>query len=111
MGYDPEGLLKQVVAQHQLADAHDPAAVLQYRLNRAARLRHTRPTGPTRIVAGLVLTSLGSMTLAYRRALDDRAALIPNRAEVWAAAALAANEPWVRRLGGPARDPVKQNRR
>src|SRR3546814_20703027 len=50
------------------------------------------------------------MTLAYRRALDDRAALIQTRAEVCADAALAANEPWVRRLGWPPRDPMKQKR-
>src|SRR3546814_2745275 len=50
------------------------------------------------------------MTLAYRRALDDRAALIQTRAEVCADAALAANEPWVRRLGWPPRDPMKPKR-
>src|SRR3546814_1282939 len=50
------------------------------------------------------------MTRAYRRALDDRAALIQTRAEVCADAALAANEPWVRRLGWPPRDPMKQKR-
>lgn len=108
MGHDPEKLLKHAVAQYPLSDADDPAAVLHYRLNRSARLRQTRPPGPSRFIAGLIPAAAGRMAPDHRYALLDRAALIQARAQACAEAA--ANEPWVRQLGPPPGDPLTLKR-
>jgi hypothetical protein len=97
--HDLERLLPRVVSQHSLVDADDIAAVLRYRLDKAAstppRGRRTKP----RLIVGLIPEPLGEMTDADRQAIDQRKQLIESRARALAEDAIQAREPWTRRLG------------
>jgi conjugative relaxase-like TrwC/TraI family protein len=104
--HDLDLLVPRVVAQHGLADADDIAAVLRYRIDKAAA---TPPRGcrlRPRLIAGLIPEPLGEMNDDDRRAIDERKQLIESRARALADDATASDARWIRRLGripdGPA---------
>jgi hypothetical protein len=109
--HDLETLVPRIVGQHGLDDADDIAAVLRHRLDKAAfqAPRGKRDVRP-RLVAGLIPEPLGPMSDEDRQAIDERKTLIEDRARALAEQALAAREPWTRRLGTPPADRGKNVR-
>jgi conjugative relaxase-like TrwC/TraI family protein len=104
--HDLEKLVPRVVAQHELDDANDIAAVLRYRLDQAAasppRGCRLRP----RLIAGLIPEPVGEMCAEDRQAIGERIELIEARAVALVEAARASGTRWVRRLGEPPHDPA-----
>ncbi|GAB2493124.1 MobF family relaxase [Promicromonospora xylanilytica] len=103
-GHDVEQVLPQLVAQRGLDDADDPAAVLHHRLASVTTqpIRHDGLTihrrAPRRI-AGLIPEAVGPMTDEYRKALQERAALIEQRVTDLVQRATRDDEPWLAALG------------
>jgi conjugative relaxase-like TrwC/TraI family protein len=99
--HDLERLVPRIVAQHDLDDAEDLAAVLRYRLEKATasppRGRRTRP----RLIAGLIPEPLGPMSNEDRQAIVERKDLLEVRARTLAEEAVRTGEEWTRRLGTP----------
>jgi hypothetical protein len=99
--HDLEKLVRLVVGRHALDDADDVAAVLQYRVEKAAaslpRGCRLRP----RLIAGLIPEPMGEMPAEDRRAIEERKHLIEGRAAALAADAVDEGAPWIRRLGEP----------
>jgi hypothetical protein len=107
--HDLERLVPRIVAQHELDDADDIAAVLGYRLDKvASQAPRGKRRVPPRLIAGLVPEPLGPMSDEDRQAIDERKELIEDRARALAEQALAAREPWTRRFGTP---PASRNGR
>jgi hypothetical protein len=103
--HDLERLAPRIVGQHGLADAGDIAAVLKHRLDKVATSppRGKRGLKP-RMIAGLIPEPLGPLSDEHRQAIDERRMLIERRAQALAEQAVAAREPWARRLGTPPVD-------
>lgn len=103
-------LVSRVVAQHELYDADDIAAVLRYRIDKAAatppRGCHLRP----RLIAGLIPDPLGEMNDEDRQAIDERRELIESRARALAEDAIASDARWIRRLGRIPAEPAERGR-
>ncbi len=98
--HDLERLVPRIVAQHELDDADDVAAVLRHRLDTAASQAPRGKRGvPPRLIAGLIPEPLGPMSDDDRQAIDERKQLIEDRARALADHAVANREPWTRRLG------------
>jgi conjugative relaxase-like TrwC/TraI family protein len=108
--HDLDRLLPRVVAQHGLDDADDIAAVLRYRIDKAAanppRGCRLRP----RLVAGLIPEPLGQLSDEDRQAIDDRQELIERRARALAEEAVACGAPWTVRLGRMPEQQVERQR-
>jgi len=108
--HDLDRLLPCVVAQHGLDDADDIAAVLRYRIDKAAanppRGCRLRP----RLVAGLIPEPLGQLSDEDRQAIDDRQELIERRARALAEEAVACGAPWTGRLGRMPEQQVERQR-
>lgn len=95
-GHDVDDLLPYLVASRSLHDADDVAAVLHYRLRPfAGRPSMIRPTS---YIAGLIPTARGPMPEDARKALEERAALIEQRARTLAEHAIQTGQPWTRYL-------------
>ncbi|QAY68755.1 conjugal transfer protein [Xylanimonas protaetiae] len=94
---DAEALLERVVAGRGFEDAENVAAILTWRLwNTAGR----PATGhEPHLIAGLVPEAHGPIDDETRTALDQRAALIVQRANDLVAAAIRDRQPWVADLG------------
>ncbi|WP_310964095.1 MobF family relaxase [Nocardioides terrisoli] len=103
--HDLERLVPRVVAQHGLADADDAAAVLTYRVDKAASSvpRGKRAVKP-RLIVGLIPEPLGPMSDENRRAIDERKDLIETRARALAEEAVEKRPAWMRRLVAPPAD-------
>jgi conjugative relaxase-like TrwC/TraI family protein len=103
--HDLERLVPRVVAQHGLADAEDVAAVLTYRINKAASTvpRGKRGAKP-QLIAGLIPEPLGPMSDENRQAIHERKHLIEARARALAEEAVEKRLAWMRRLGSPPAD-------
>ncbi|GAB3862537.1 hypothetical protein GCM10028801_28180 [Nocardioides maradonensis] len=103
--HDLETLVPRVVGQHGLDDAADIAAVLRYRVEKAASGRprgcRLRPC----LIAGLIPLPLGEMRVEDRQALEERVQLIESRALALATEAVASRERWTQRLGEFPADP------
>jgi conjugative relaxase-like TrwC/TraI family protein len=104
--HDLDQLVPRVVAQHGLADADDVAAVLIYRVDKAASAipRGKRGARP-RLIAGLIPEPLGPMSEEDRQAIDERKLLIEHRARALAEEAVEKRPAWLRRLGPPPSEP------
>lgn len=104
--HDLDRLLPRVVAQHGLADAHDVAAVLTYRIEKVASSvpRGKRGVNP-RLIAGLIPESLGPMSQEDSHAIGERKHLIETRALALAEEAADKRPAWLRRLGPPPSEP------
>lgn len=98
--HDLDRLTRHLVAQHSLEGAADIAAVLRYRLDKAAgqAARPARGRKP-RLIAGLIPEPLGPMPDEDRQAIDQRKRLIEERARALAEQAIETSAPWLRRLG------------
>jgi conjugative relaxase-like TrwC/TraI family protein len=107
--HDLDHLLPRVVAQHGLEDAGDVAAVLRYRIDKAAS---TPPHGcrlRPRLIAGLIPEPLGEMSDEDRQAIDERKQLIETRARALAEDAAASRPRWIRRLGPIPDEPAERD--
>ena len=103
-GHTIERLLPRIVAQRDLADADDIAAVLQRRLRMATKAipaRKGAASSSQHFIAGMIPEAVGTMPSAMREALDERKNLIEARASTLAEAAAVERPAWVRRLGDP----------
>jgi conjugative relaxase-like TrwC/TraI family protein len=108
--HDLERLVPRIVGQHGLDDADDIAAVLRYRLEKAAA---TLPRGcrrRPRLIAGLIPEPLGEMSAEDRQAINERKAVIESRARALVHVGIAAGAAWTRRLGEPPLDPTQCER-
>jgi conjugative relaxase-like TrwC/TraI family protein len=103
--HDLEKLLARVVAQHELDDADDIAAVLRYRVDQTAASAPRGCRRRPRLIAGLIPEPLGAMSAEDRKAINERAELIEVRARELASAAVDAGAPWARRLGAASTHP------
>lgn len=101
-----DSLLPRLVAARGFGDADDIAAVLHYRVERAA----ARPAGsgrtrkPPRLIAGLIPSAHGVIDAEMRAALDEREELIEARADAVLEAALMESTPWTNALGAAPTD-------
>ncbi|GAB4005264.1 MobF family relaxase [Nocardioides ultimimeridianus] len=108
--HDLEKLVSRVVSQHGLGDADDIAAVLRYRVEKAA-------AGPPRgcrlrpqLIAGLIPEPLGEMASEDRRAIEERKVVLETRARALVEIAIAEGAVWARRLGEPPQEPTQRDR-
>lgn len=108
-GHTIERLLPRIVAQRDLADADDIAAVIQHRLRMATNAKPARrgtASSSQHFIAGMIPDAAGAMPSVMREALDERKSLIEARADALAEAAVVERSDWVRRLGEPPASPV-----
>ncbi|MBE1876118.1 MobF family relaxase [Myceligenerans pegani] len=91
-GHDVDDLMPRLVADRGLHDADDVAAVLHYRL-RYATGRPSMVRRPS-FIAGLIPAARGPLPDDARQALDERAAIIEQRAHALAEHAIRTGEPW-----------------
>lgn len=108
--HDLEKLVPRVVGQHGLDDADDVAAVLRYRVEKAAAGPPRGSRYPPRLIAGMIPEPLGEMDAEDRRAIVERSALIELRARTLVEVAVGERAPWARRLGDPPQDPTHRER-
>ncbi|QKJ21109.1 MobF family relaxase [Microbacterium hominis] len=101
LGRNVETLLARIVAARGVDDAQDAAAVLHERLERVL----VQPSSGSsrgnrgRLIAGLIPEAMGEMDAEMRRALDERAHLVEERAAALVDSAVASGERWVASLG------------
>jgi len=109
LGYDVDSLLARLAASRGFEDAQDAAAVLHERLERVLAQPSSgssRGSG-RRMIAGLIPAAMGEMDAEMRRALDERALLIEERAAALVDSALASGAMWISSLGHMPADPVR----
>ncbi|WP_424446632.1 MobF family relaxase [Microbacterium sp. CH-015] len=109
LGHNVETLLSRIVAARGFEDAQDAAAVLHERLERVLAQPSSgssRGSG-RRLISGLIPAAMGEMDAEMRRALDERAHVIEERASVLVASAVASGERWVASLGRIPVDPSR----
>lgn len=101
----PTALLPRAVARYGLDDADDIAAVLRHRLRLAtAEAVRSRGRRPARMIVGLITEPMGPMPSDMRQAINERKALIEQRARALAVTAVKNRERWVEQLGEPSVD-------
>ena len=108
-GHAIDRLFPRLVAQRDLADAGDVAAVLQHRLRLVTNgtpARGRAATSAQRFIAGMIPEAVGAVPFAMRAALDERRTLIEARANALAEIAAIERPVWVRRLGEPPTSPT-----
>ncbi|WP_457101771.1 MobF family relaxase [Microbacterium sp. P5_E9] len=101
LGHNVETLLPRIAAARGFEDAQDAAAVLHERLERVLAQPasgSSRGSG-RRLIAGLIPLAMGEMDADMRRALEERAHLIEQRASALVEAALTSRENWIASLG------------
>jgi conjugative relaxase-like TrwC/TraI family protein len=101
LGHNVETLLPRIAAVRGFEDAQDAAAVLHERLERVLSQPSSggsRGSG-RRLIAGLVPFAAGEMDAEMRRALDERAHLMEQRALALVETALASGASWIASLG------------
>ncbi|WIM26713.1 MobF family relaxase [Microbacterium sp. zg-Y625] len=101
LGHNVDALLPRIASARGFEDAQDAAAVLHERLERVLAQPSSgssRGSG-RRLIAGLILTAMGEMDAEMRRALNERAQLIEERASVLVESALTSREKWIALLG------------
>ena len=101
-----DALLPRLITARDLGDADDLGAVIRQRLQHATATRtgSSRGRAAPRFIAGLIPEARGEMTSEMRAALDERKALIEQRAMTIAEAATSAGEPWTETLGDAPSD-------
>lgn len=109
LGHNVETLLPRMVAARRFDDAQDAAAVLHERLERvlAQPLSGSSRGSGGRLIAGIIPEAMGQMDAEMRRALDERAHLIEERASVLVETARAARSRWIASLGRIPVDPAR----
>lgn len=111
LGHNVETLLPRITGARGFEDAQDAAAVLHERLGRVlARPSSGNSRGSgRRLIAGLIPAAMGKMDADMRRALDERAHLIEERAIAVVEAALASQTIWIASLGRVPVDPTRSS--
>ncbi|WP_370325932.1 MobF family relaxase [Euzebya sp.] len=95
----PERLMPGLVADRDLDDADDIAAVLHHRVTAATTRASRTRQRPSHMVAGLIPKADGPMSDATRVALDEREQLILQRAKAVLQEAASSGASWLRHLG------------
>ncbi|MFC8682337.1 MobF family relaxase [Microbacterium ureisolvens] len=110
LGHNVETLLPRIVAVRGFDDAQDAAAVLHERLERVLAQPSSGGSRGSRqrLIAGLIPAAMGEMDAEMRRALDERAHLIEERALALVDSALASGERWIGSLGRVPVDPARE---
>lgn len=109
LGHNVETLLPRIAAARGFDDAQDAAAVLHERLERVLAQPasgSSRGSG-RRMIAGLIPAAAGEMDAEARRALDERAHLMEQRAMALVEAAVASRAAWIAGLGHPPVDSAR----
>jgi hypothetical protein len=105
-GLDIEHALPRLVRGRSLADAEDIASVMHSRVDRWIQASGaSRRTAPNRI-AGLFAAAERVTDQDMKRALDERRAMIEQRAREAALTAVEHCQPWTRKLGRPPTNPA-----
>jgi hypothetical protein len=86
-----------------LPEGVDPVMIVRDRVRRWYDLSAPEQHPERRLIAGLLPAEDGVGDPEVRQALNERAALIEQRADALVARALAQGEPWIKRLGDPPR--------
>ncbi|GAA4064992.1 hypothetical protein GCM10023065_15780 [Microbacterium laevaniformans] len=109
LGHNVETLLPRIAAARGFEDAQDAAAVLHARLERVLALPSSGSSrgSERRLVAGLLPKAVGEMDAEMRRALDERAHLIEERASALVDSAVESGERWIDALGRIPVDPAR----
>src|SRR5918995_678341 len=84
-----------------LPEGVDPVMIVRDRVRRWCDVTAPTQNPDRRLVAGLIPAEDGVGDPEVRQALNERAALIEQRADALVASALAQGEPWIKRLGDP----------
>lgn len=109
LGHNVDAVLPRLVAARGFDDAQDAAAVLHERLERIL----TQPSSGGsrgsggRLIAGLIPVAGGGMDSEMRRALDERAQLMEQRAAALVDAAIGQWAQWIASLGRRPVDVVR----
>lgn len=109
LGHNVDALLPRIASARGFEDAQDAAAVLHERLERVL----AQPSSGSsrgkgrRLIAGIIPEAMGEMDAEMRRALDERAHLIEERASALVDSATASGERWVASLGSIPVDPAR----
>ncbi len=107
LGHNVETLLPRIAAARGFEDAQDAAAVLHERLERVLSQPSSgssRGSG-RRLIVGLIPFARGEMDAEMRRALDERAHLMEERASALVESALVLGASWIASLGRVPGDP------
>ncbi|WP_342001881.1 relaxase domain-containing protein [Microbacterium sp. LWH7-1.2] len=109
LGHNVESLLPRIVAVRGFDDAQDAAAVLHERLERvlAEPSSGSSRGSRRRLIAGLIPAAMGEVDTEMRRALDERAHLIEDRALALVDSAVVSGERWITSLGRIPVDSVR----
>jgi len=102
-GLDVVAAFRGLVGQRGLDDAEDVASVLHHRVDRWVAASGTRPSSTERIV-GLFRQAVGVTDVDTRRGLEERRALIEQRARHLVLTAIERRQPWAAQLGAPPDD-------
>jgi len=109
-GLDLETGLPQLVGGRGFHDAGDVGSVLHHRVDRWLSAAGRRQDGGLDRIVGLFPQAVGVNDLDTKRALDERRALIEQRAHELAEVALERGQPWVAQLGARPDDPASSER-
>jgi hypothetical protein len=105
-GFDLDTALPRLAAN--LPVTGDPLTVLRDRVHRWCDVAAPTALATSALIAGLIPTAHHVTDPDMRRALDERAALIEQRAEALLARAVDHGERWLALLGPPPADPAQR---
>jgi conjugative relaxase-like TrwC/TraI family protein len=107
-GLDIDHALRRLAADRSLDGAHDVAAVLHARVDRWMAASGPGRRAPASRIAGLFPAAQRITDPDVRHVLEDRQAIIEQRARALAVAAIHHRQPWARKLGKPPADPARR---
>ncbi|MHB8188405.1 MAG: hypothetical protein ACYDDU_20515 [Dermatophilaceae bacterium] len=107
-GLDVEQGLPRLANGRTLSTADDVAAVLHGRVDRWIRASDPQRRVAADRIVGLFPRLSGVTDPEMARALDDRQALIEQRAREVATTAVENRQPWAAQLGSPPSDPIRR---
>jgi hypothetical protein len=109
-GLDLSSAFRALVAGREVADSEDIAAVLHHRVDRWTSTSRPGHIAPAPRIVGLFEQAVGVTDEDTKRGLNERVALIEQRAYNVAAEAIDRRQPWVVQLGTPPDDPIARER-
>jgi conjugative relaxase-like TrwC/TraI family protein len=107
-GLDLPRAFQSLVANRTVSDAEDIASVLHHRVDRWVSSAGLERTDRTQRIVGLFPHAVGVNDPDVQRGLDERAALIEQRAYAIAADAIDRNQPWVAQLAAVPTEPAQR---
>lgn len=98
--YEPSSVLRRVVAEREIRESDDVAAVLRWRIQRAVTPQRGRAAArPPKLIVGLIAEAVSIDDPEMQRALVERQELMEQRVQALVDEAVQARPAWVRELG------------